>query len=620
MSRKSSAIERYLQINSLRELQEQSTNWTKDLTLPDAQKLTRHLQKIQTEVPAFNIGIIHSYTSDLLNPWLDFHAAIQGIKLNTYHAPYGMNIMESQAGSGLLQHQPDLTLFMLQREDLHPQLKLPISGINAEQQANLLEESTQFLLNIVTQFRATVMGRIVLTILPSHFSPELGLYDAHSNYSETAWWASFKFSLAKKIESKLESTLFIDLDILLAEIGRNNFYDPRFWYSARFPFKPLAANEFSRNLLSLAKISLSPIVKVIALDADNTLWGGVIGEEGINGIALGPDYPGNVYIDFQRRLLDYKERGFILVMCSKNNHADVIEVLTQHPHQVLRESHFSGLRINWQPKHENLISLSKELNLGLESFVFVDDSDYECGMVRQELPQVQVIQIPKKTTEIPYCLDSLSRLEVLSLTQEDKNKTQLYAQERQRRDLQKQVDSSGGGVNTYLKSLQMRMTIELDSATHISRLSQLSQKTNQFNLTTHRYSEQQIQEFITSKDWLTASFSLADSFGDSGIVGLLLIHYETSSIASIDTLLMSCRVIGRKAESAFLEATLQYLANIGVTEIHSKYIPSFKNQLVSDFYQKHQFSEENDKHFTRSLVTSAPLDPSNFPIEVLISS
>lgn len=617
VSGKNSVIEQLLETKSHRELQEKPSNWTINITLPEAQKITKHLLSIKPADKKFRLGIIHTYTSDLLNPWLEFHSAIQEINLETYHAPYGMNIMESQSGSGLLEYEPDLTLFMLQREDLHPKLKRPISGLDTTAQENLLQESTQHLLNILMQFRAALKGRIVITILPSRFSPELGLYDAQNGHSECAWWASFKKTLTKNIDSQLESAIFVDLDALLSEIGRNSFFDSRYWYTSRFPFTPRAANEFSRKLIDLAKVSLGPIAKVIVLDADNTLWGGVIGEEGINGIALGPDYPGNAFMDFQRRILDYKERGFILALCSKNNHQDVIDVLQQHPHQILRESHFSAFRINWQPKYENIISLAEELNLGLDSFIFVDDSDYECGIVRQELPQVQVIQTPQKPIEIPFCLEQISRLEILNLTQEDKNKTQLYEQERQRRNLQKQVDINGVGIIEYLASLQMEMTIEFNSTIQTNRLAQLSQKTNQFNLTTRRYTEQQIQELIASNDWLVASFSLADKFGNSGIVGLALVHHQTSSLADIDTFLMSCRVIGRQAESAFLEAILRHLENTGISDVHSEYIPTLKNQLVADFYLSHQFSHYKNNCFTRSLLESPPLPENAYPIKVI---
>jgi len=619
VSRKNSLIDQLLHIDSPREIQESSSNWTISLTLPEAQKLTRHIQSIASAQQEFRIGIIHSYTSDLLDPWLTFHAAIQEINLLTYHAPYGMNVMESQTGSGLLRHQPDLTLFMLQREDLHPALKYPISKLDHAQQTEVCQQSIGHVLGVLSQFRGNLKGRFALTLLPSLFDAELGLYDAQYPYSESAWWSSFKKALAQQIDTHLDATLFLDLDTLLLDIGRNNFFDSRYWYSSRFPFKPQAANEFCRQLIDIATVDLTPKLKVIVLDADNTLWGGIIGEEGMSGIALGPDYPGNVFTDFQRRLLGFNERGFILALCSKNNHQDVIEVLQNHPHQILREANFSAMRINWKPKHENLISLAQELNLGLDSFIFIDDSDYECGIVRRELPQVQVIQTPKKPIEIPFCLEHISRLQVLNLTTEDKNKTQLYTQEQQRRSLHQKIELDGGGIDKYLASLQMQMTIYLNPASQVKRLAQLTQKTNQFNLTTRRYNERQIQEFIDSEDWLVASFSLADTFGDSGIVGLILVHNMSRTHVVIDTFLMSCRVIGRQAESAFFEAIMQYLSRQGITDIQGEYIPTNKNQLVAQFYPEHLFSQNEKNCYDRSLLQSPPVNPNTYPIETQLS-
>lgn len=607
-----------MQVNSRKEFQEKPGQWSANLTLLEAQKLTQYIQTLEPVKYKLKLGIIHTYTSDLLTPWLEFHAAVQGIKLASYHAPYGMNMMEAQSGSGLISHAPDFTLFMLRQEDLHPELNRPVSGLKSDEQDRLLNETILRLSDILSPFRENVPGRFLLTILPDQLGPGLGLYDVQSANSESNWWAAFKKAATEMINENLESTLFIDLDELLAELGRNDFFDSRFWYTSRFPFKPKAANEFCRKLLDLASVTLSPKVKVIVLDADNTLWGGVIGEEGLHGISLGPEYPGNTFVDFQRRILDYQDRGFILAICSKNNEQDVFEVLRDHPHQILRESHFAAMRINWEPKHKNLISLSEELNLGLDSFVFVDDSDYECGIVRRELPQVQVIQTPVKPIEIPACLDRLSRLEILNLTEEDKNKTRLYAEERKRQDLKK--EASGNGIEGYLASLGMKMQIELNSSNRVSRLAQLTQKTNQFNLTTLRYSEQQIQEFIDAEDWLVACFSLSDIFGDSGVVGLALIHYQNTMNVRIDTLLMSCRVIGRNAESAFIEGLMEYIANTGVDNVSAEYIPTLKNELVANFYPDHQFSQSEEHCYTRSLKENPPISANTFSIKLAFIS
>jgi len=601
-----------LTLNS-RTLQEQAFNWSKNLSLPEARVLTKRLNEEEPPTKAFRLAIIHTYTSDLLEPWLNFHAVVQGVDLKTYHAPYGLNLMESKKGSELHAHAPDMILFMLTLEDLHPEFSKPDFTFDLKRQDTLIDEAAKRLVDILTMFRANISARIVLTLLPPVMPPALGVYDIQSDYSESLWRASLKKQLIRTLNKTLDSSFFLDMDQLQAEVGGLHFFDFRFWYTSRFPFTPLAANEFCRRLVSLMTLSLHPKAKVIALDADNTLWGGIIGEDGINGIALGPEYPGNTYVDFQRRLLDFQKRGFILVMCSKNNVDDVYEILENHPHQVLRKQHFAAVRINWLSKHENLLSLSAELNLGLDSFIFVDDSSHECDIIRTQLPQVHVIQTPSKPVEIPRCLDQVNRLEIFSLTEEDILKTQLYAQEKQRKQFKQNADTVGNDLSSYLASLKMHMHIDIDSKKNIVRLAQLTQKTNQFNLTTRRYSEQQMVDFVESKEWIVSSFSLNDIFGNSGIVGLAIFRKLSDKAIEIDNFLMSCRVIGRSAESAFLYAMLDYFATIGVTQFTACYIPTQKNNLVANFYMSHGFIKENQQDcYTRNLLTS-PVDRNQFP-------
>ena len=336
----------------------------------------------------------------------------------------------------------------------------------------------------------------------------------------------------------------------------------------------------------------------------------------MTGIALGPDYPGNTYVDFQRRLLDFQQRGFILALCSKNNPEDLEQVLQDHPHQILRSQHFAARRVNWEPKSDNLVSLAEELNLGLDSFIFVDDSSHECAAVRYALPQVEVIQVPDKAIDLPFCLEHVARLEVLTLTPEDLAKTEIYAQERFRRELLETSEKSGAGRDHYLQSLAMKMEISLNCAAHLTRLSQLTQKTNQFNLTTRRYEEHQIQKYISSDRWLVADFSLADVFGNSGIVGLAMVAIHDNHRAELDTFLMSCRVIGREAEGAFLHTLLNLLSERGVVEVIADYLPTPKNGLVKDFLPKQGFLPSEEGRYSWNLKQQQPLPESAFPIAV----
>ena len=563
------------------------------------------------------LAIVHTYTSDLLNPWLDMAGAVQGLDTAVYHAPYGLALQEASPQSALVRHAPHVTVLMLQREDLHPDLLRPITGVGAEGQARIRAEALQRVQEIVSLFREQKVGHLVLSILPRLASPGLGVFDAQAEASESAWWAGFKTELGRWLRTAVPSSLLLDLDEVLLQVGRDGFFDRRFWYASRFPFAAAAAREISRRLVAIGVTLLTPKAKVIVLDADNTLWGGVVGEDGFDGIKLGPDYPGNVFVDFQRRILDLQQRGFILAMCSKNNAADVDQVLKEHPHQLLRDEHFAARRVNWVPKAENLPSLAQELNLGLDSFIFVDDSDHECAAVRHALPQVEVIQVPSRATEVATCLDQVARLEVLSLTSEDLAKTEMYAQERRRREL---MEGEGGSApnGDYLTRLGMKMTVRIDAANNLTRLAQLTQKTNQFNLSTRRYDEARMRGFMDDGQWWVADFSLADVFGDSGIVGLALIHFTAERTAHIDTFLMSCRVIGREAEAAFLHTLFRRLVERGVEIVSADYLPTAKNELVRDFLPEQGFEDLGEGRYRRDLRTVPPLAASEFPIQIIL--
>ena len=614
MDHKTSTFDDLLTTSSRAGLRAQAARYGGAFTLPQAQQLVAHAATLGSAAHGLRLGIVHTYTSDLLDPWLALEATLQGLDLQTWHAPYGVTLQEARAGSGLVGHAPDLTLLLLQPRDLHPDLSRPLASFDPSGQRQLRAEVLQRLKSLVASFRAQPVGQIALSLLPRMAEPGLGLYDAQSELSEQAWWAALKADIGALLRESVPAAMLLDLDEVLIKLGRDAFFDKRFWYTAKFPFTPAAAREVARRIMAIGAVLKFPRAKVIALDADNTLWGGVIGEDGMEGIALGPDYPGNAFVDFQRRLLDLQQRGFILALCSKNNEADVDEVLDNHPHQLLRNEHFAARRVNWQTKPENLAALAEELNLGLDSFIFVDDSDYECAAVRRKWPQVEVIQTPARAVDLPACLDRVARLEVLSLTAEDRAKTALYAQERKRREFSASAATGSGDLIEHLASLQMRMRVSIDPARQLTRLSQLTQKTNQFNLTTRRYSDHQLGEFLRAGDWVVASFSLADTFGDSGIVGLAMFRLTGPRTAELDTFLMSCRVIGRTAEGAFLQALLRHLAGRDVRHVLADYVPTAKNALARDFLSEQGFAPTADGRLGRDLRDNPPADASAFPI------
>jgi FkbH-like protein len=585
-------------------------------SLPQSKKLLAHLSSITESPRSLRLGIVHTYTSELLDPWLEFSGALNGLAMDIYHAPYGVTIPEAQESSGLARHQPDITLLLLQKSDLHPALSLPTATLPAEELSSAREQAVSSAAGLVKKFRGTVNGQIIIGLLPTLDDPSLGLYDGQAQNGEQQWWSRLKSELAETLRTDFSGVTLLDMDQLVTRVGRNQFFDRRLWYSSVFPFSSEGALALCNAISDIAASLTATRAKVIVLDADNTMWGGVIGEDGMQGIALGQDYPGNNYVDFQKRILGFQQRGFILALCSKNNPEDLNEVLERHPQQLLKHEHFAAERVNWLPKPDNIKSIAEELNLGLDSFIFVDDSDYECAAVRHALPEVEVIQVPAKPMDVPTCLDSVARLQITSLTSEDLQKTAMYAQERQRKSQLDDLAADGGSIDDYLRSLNMKMRVSLDDDSVLPRLSQLTQKTNQFNLTTRRYSESEVAQKIVDANTAVFHFSLADNFGDSGIVGLAIVERQDEGRAHLDTFLMSCRVIGRRAEETFLRTIIRELKDINVKELTAEYIPTRKNVLVETFLPDHGFIETDSGAYMTNLSDETHNLGDDLPIDI----
>ena len=550
------------------------------LTLPEINRLAAHLANLPEPLTPVKIAVLREYTTELLQPHWTCEARLQGLEPSLYQGAYGTILQEIQPGSPLLHFAPDITYLFL-----HPDARSP-DDLPALLQA----------------CRDALPGLIVATLLPPFHPPPLGLHDAMAESSAAARLADGKRTLATTLRTRLPSVLFCDLDAVLADLGRAAAFDLRLWYASRFPFSVAGAQTVATSLVSYAAALKRPRVKCVVLDADNTLWGGIVGEDGPDGIALGPDYPGAAFVDFQRRLLALQQRGLLLALCSKNNEADVLEVLHRHPHQVLREEHFAALRVNWTDKPANLRDIASDLNLGLDALLFIDDSSFECHAVRAELPQVITLQAPAQPLALPGLLDHLPQLEILGLTDEDRRRASLYAA--RRRHVQSTADAAS--LPEYLASLQMVMRVGFNDRAQIPRIAQLTQKTNQFNLTTRRHTDADIARRMADPDALVAHFRLADRHDDHGLVGVAIVRGIASGTAEIDTFLMSCRVIGREAETAFAHELFSSLARRGVTRIRAAYLPTAKNTMVAGFWPRLGLAPAGDGLFETPLPVPLP--------------
>lgn len=387
---------------------------------------------------------------------------------------------------------------------------------------------------------------------------------------------------ARELEFTHANIRFIDFSEYLANYPRKDWIVWRFYFISQMVFSPEVAESFF-NWFEKRKAQIAGNrKKCLILDLDNTLWGGVLGEDGIEGIQIGGDYPGNAYQYFQEGIVELGRHGIILTVCSKNNEADVIEAWKSNPFMKLTDKHLSSYRINWENKADNIRAIAKELNIGLDSMVFVDDSPTERELIRQELPMVSVPEFPKR----PYGLMNLLKelvndyFRAYKLTSEDLDKTEQYKANAMRSAALYQFSN----LTDFIRSLEIQIDIVPADKFNIPRIAQMTQKTNQFNLTTHRYTEADITSFVERGDMIFC-ISVQDKFGDNGITGTIILRREGDT-AIIDTLLLSCRILGKGIETAFVKTILNILHSNGITSVEASYIPTAKNGQVRDFYDR----------------------------------
>jgi FkbH-like protein len=381
-----------------------------------------------------------------------------------------------------------------------------------------------------------------------------------------------------------ENVHLISTGALSAQLGWGNAHDLHSYQRFRAPFTPAFLDRFAEQVYRLTRGFGSYFYKALVLDGDNTLWGGILGEDLADGIKLGPyGYPGSLYWQVQHDFLSLQRRGVLLGLCSKNNPADVDEVLASHPHMVLRDEHFIAKRVNWDDKATNLASIAKDLNIGLESIVFVDDSSFECEAVRNQLPTVQTLQVPAKLFEYPGLVRRIKELFALdSIPTEGPIKTDQYrllslaSQERTRHATQAD----------YLASLDLKVTVQRNDRASAGRIAELTQKSNQFNLTTRRYTVSEVSSLIDSEDADVYSIHVADKFGDSGLTGVVIVRYVSPETAAVDTFLLSCRVLGRGVEASFWGQVMAAARARRCRSFITEYLPTAKNAQVRDFWDR----------------------------------
>jgi FkbH-like protein len=569
----------------------------------------------QPQAKRLKTYIVRSVTIEPILPFLTTEAVLSNYVLDISVGGYGSYADELlNPQSALAKFKPDLVFILLDLEDIAGRLpELCADGIGDAVEAEI-GESVARVEQLLRTFRSGSSARILFQgcVVPDQTS--LGdVGEANLPHSLTNAVYQLNQRLAALCRA-ISDCVFFDVDHLAARHGRANWRDARMFLASRLPLSPASFGIYAGGLVR----SFSPLFraprKVLCTDLDNTLWGGVLGEEGPEGIATGSAFPGNCYLEYQRHLKQLSSRGILLAIVSKNNDADVREAFQIRAADLgLTLDDFVATKVSWNEKATSIRELAEELSLGLDSFVFVDDNPVECEAIHQQLPEVAVVtaqvEEPWKLVEL---LSAQPFFDAAVVTDDDANRLNEYKAQAQRAELA----SSAGNRDEFLASLEIVCTFLSALDAPLARSVQLLAKTNQFNLTTRRHSAAEVEVFASSTGGQAVAVRVRDRFGDAGVVGLALARTEGDT-CSIDSLLLSCRVIGRGVETALLAHLGENAIRAGATRLVGEFIPTKKNAPCADFYADHGFVKDatstnaspDSIFYQLDLTTAAPESP-----------
>jgi len=562
--------------------------WAQAPTHANAAFVVSRFEQIRSALPLrpCKVSVLRSFTVEPVIPLLRASAFANRFDVNVELGgfnTYAQEILDPE--SNLYSSAPEVVFLAVQARDVVPQLWQEFAELDEEAIETAVNETGALFERLARSFRLEG-AYLVLHTLEVPPVPSAGLLlDAQSERGQVEAIRRINRKLAEVARSAPNIAL-IDYDGLVARRGREAWFDRRKWLTARMPIASTEqvhlADEWVRSLHALT----GKICKAVAVDLDNTLWGGIVGEDGPDGLALDDEYPGASYRELQRALLDLHRRGIMLTICSKNNPDDATDVLEHHPGMLLRPHHFAATRINWNDKVTNLVEIAEELNIGIDAVAFLDDNPVERELIRRLLPEVTVLELPPDPIDFADAVRAAPVFERTTLTSEDRARGRYYAEERRRRELEQSADS----VAEFLGSLKIRVEVAPVTAASLPRAAQLTQKTNQFNLTTRRYTEQELSDLAKSPEARVYTLRSADRFGDNGIVGVAILRLAAEA-CEIDSFLMSCRVIGRTIETAFLSKLVEEARGAGARKMIGRFIPTAKNAPARDFYPSHHFSK-----------------------------
>lgn len=516
-----------------------------------------------------------------------------GIYVETYTAPYNQYTQEIlNKSSKLYNFDPNIIFILLDIENLLGDFYYFPYRMNAQQRKEFIQEKFDEVKDLIAILKKNTNSKIVVNNLLIPYYSSRGIIE--NKQEEGIKKCIQQFNSMLESLSIDNSQLFIfDFNSFSSKIGHVNLFDNKMCYLGDIKISPSTLVNLGAEYLGYIFPLMSITKKCIVLDLDNTLWGGIVGEEGIENIKLGPEKEGKPFLDFQKRLLEFFERGILLAINSKNNYEDAVEVLRNHKYMLLREDKFACMKINWQDKVTNMKEIAKELNIGLDSLVYIDDDKTNRELIKSFIPEVMVIDFPTDPCSYPKIFEDLKVFNLFSITEDDLKRGQMYIEQKKREKLKSQVRDIG----SFLKKLEIKVILMQASKENIPRIAQLTQKTNQFNLTTKRYQEEDIKNFLELNKYIVKFIDVKDKFGDYGITGVVIVRKnDAEKYWEIDSFLLSCRILGKNIEFSLMQNIIDEARKENIKKLYGKFIPTKKNKPAENFLKDCGFildKEEN---------------------------
>jgi FkbH-like protein len=542
------------------------------------------------EPGARRIALLSSFSIEFLHDALVATAFAAGTRLEVYQpafATFRQEILDPS--SRLYAEQPDFVVLAVEAEDWSTGPFGEFFALRDDDQAAAVARFDDELMALLSTFRGRSAAPLLVHNLALPAWRKLGILDAKSAHGQAALIGRLNDALTRVARSVADVHV-VDYAGLVNRHGALNWYDDRMRLYARAPIAGAMQHRLAEEYVKFVRALVGGARKCLVVDLDNTLWGGVVGEDGVDGIRLGASYPGSAYLRFQQLVQDLGRRGVILAIASKNNPADVDEVFARHPSMLLRKEDFAAVEVGWSAKSESLRRIAARLSIGLEHVVFVDDNPVECEEIRRALPQVQVIALPPQPERYVAELEREGLFDTLAISDEDRRRGDLYRQ----RAAAESVRAGAGSLEDFYRDLAMEIIVAPIGPVTLPRAAQLTQKTNQFNVTTRRYTESEIAERLRDDSWTGFTVAVRDRFGDNGVVGVAL-GRDTGRALEIDTLLLSCRVIGRTVETAMLAQLCDDAAARGLVALEGRFLPTAKNAPARDVFERHGFARDGGR-------------------------